>query len=199
MKTVSAGRHILFWVIALGGLTADLVSKQVVFKRLGAPHGSSEWFLDGWLKARFYTSFNEGALWGVGQGYAWLFALMSIFAFGGVLYWLFFRGGAQSAWLTITLAMITGGTLGNLYDRVGLHGHQKPGGEPYLAVRDFFHFVFGNYNYPIFNIADILLVSGAVMLVIQSFLAEETTSADKTAAETTAAQEINAGEQATAQ
>ncbi|MCL4110822.1 UNVERIFIED_CONTAM: hypothetical protein GTU68_039935 [Idotea baltica] len=173
MKTVSAGRHILFWVIALGGLAADLISKQVIFGQLGAPGGSSEWFLDGWLKVRFYTSFNEGALWGIGQGYAWLFAIMSLFAFAGVLYWLFLRGGAQSLWLTITLAMITAGTLGNFYDRLGIHGHEKPNGEPYLAVRDFFHFVFGDYNYPIFNIADILLVCGAIMLVIQSFLAED--------------------------
>jgi signal peptidase II len=172
MKTVSTGRHILFWVIALSGLAADLVSKQVIFQRLSAPDGSTDWFLDGWLKFRFYTSFNEGALWGLGQGYAWLFAIMSILAFAGVLYWLFIRGGAQSLWLTITLAMISAGTLGNLYDRLGIHGYSKPNGEPYLAVRDFFHFVFGNYNYPIFNIADMLLVSGAVMLVIQSFFAE---------------------------
>lgn len=65
--------------------------------------------------------------------------------------------------------LVSGGTLGNLYDRLGLHGVQPPGAtKPALAVRDFLHFQFGNYDYPIFNIADSCLVAGAIMLMLQS-------------------------------
>ena len=69
----------------------------------------------------------------------------------------------------MALALVSGGTLGNLYDRLGLHGVRPPDATTAaLAVRDFLHFQFGNYDYPIFNIADSCLVVGAIMLILQS-------------------------------
>jgi len=64
------------------------------------------------------------------------------------------------------------GTLGNLYDRLGLHGCVRPDGSAIYGVRDFLAFTFGTYHYPIFNAADCFLVTGAIMLAIQSFRAE---------------------------
>ena len=114
---------------------------------------------------------NEGALWGVGQGYAWVFASLSLFAIGGIVYWLFFYGAGRSWWLTVALALIMSGTIGNLYDRIGWHGCIKPEtGEPWYAVRDFLLFTFGGWPWPIFNFADVFLVTGAIMLILQSIL-----------------------------
>ena len=111
------------------------------------------------------------ALWGIGQGYTWIFAILSAVAVVGVLYWLFALGAANSWWLTLSLALIMAGTLGNLYDRLGLHGCIVNGTIKY-AVRDFLLFTFGDWNYPVFNFADVFLVTGALMLVVQSFRAE---------------------------
>ena len=177
---VPTNRYWCFGLLASFGLAADLLSKHVVFDRLGYPDGQTGWLIDTVpVQFRLYTSFNEGALWGMGKGFALVFALLSIIAFAGVLYWLFVRRGAVSLWLTIALSVITAGTLGNFYDRLGLHGVLRSdvfptnSTDPLLAVRDFLHFrFFETFDWAIFNVADMLLVTGAIMLVIQSFRAD---------------------------
>ena len=194
VRSFPRSRIAVFALIAVGGLVWDLYSKSAVFADLGYPAGSvqpsepgrhvlfphpnrvegqSTQFLDGWVRFRLYTSFNEGALWGMGQGYTWLFAALSVVAVIFVLYWLFGRGAARSLWLTVALALIMAGTLGNLYDRMGLHGCTKPGtDDTWYAVRDFLLFEFGGWPWPVFNFADVFLVTGASMLVLQSLQAE---------------------------
>lgn len=164
-------RLLLFALLAGGGLAADLASKHEIFDRLGVG-GTTGWLLHGWLKFELFTTFNHGALWGVGQGMTWLFATLSVAAIAGVLYWLFRGGAAKSLWLTVALALITAGTLGNLWDRAGMHGINGPDGRPVFAVRDFLHFRFGTFDWAIFNIADMCLVTGAIMLGLQSLKAE---------------------------
>ena len=176
---VPANRYVLFAALAIGGVTFDLWTKHAVFGQLGYPNGQSAWqwespIANGWLKFRFHTTFNHGALWGVGQGMTWLFTLLSIAAVVGVIVWLFVFSAARSAWLTTALGLVLGGTLGNLYDRLGLHRCIDPlTGEPILAVRDFMLAHLGTYPWPVFNFADVFLVTGAVMLVIQSLFFEQ--------------------------
>jgi signal peptidase II len=159
----------VYAVVAIVALSADLLSKSVVFERLGGVFQGTGWLIDSWLKFELHTSLNPGALWGMGQGFALGFAVLSVFAFLGILYWLFIHGAATSLWLTIALAFVSGGALGNCYDRLGLHGERFPNEtKPALAVRDFLRFRFGSYDYPIFNIADSFLVAGAIMLMIQT-------------------------------
>jgi len=153
----------------------DLYSKYVVFNSIGYPNGQSDWtrtFLNGWVQFRLYTSFNEGALWGIGQGYTAVFAILSIGAAIGILTWLFWFKAAQSFWLTVTLSLVMAGTIGNLYDRLGWHGNIVAG-EEIFAVRDFLAFTFGSYHYPIFNFADVFLVTGAIMLAVYSLFMDE--------------------------
>jgi signal peptidase II len=193
----------------LTGLAWDLGSKSWVFGELGYPQGASDWswtsgFLWGKFTVRLFTHFNQGALFGIGQGNGLLFAGLSIGAIGLVLYWLFVRGAAQSWWLTVTLGLITAGALGNLYDRLYLHGCMA-NGEPQYGVRDFILCTipwvelrrnpFGihllpEWDWPIFNFADTYLVTGAILLAIHSFRATE---AEKQAAnESKDAQSVNA-------
>lgn len=202
VTSVPRSRYGVFAVLAGGGLAWDLYSKSSVFHDLGYPAGQSAWareFFGGWVTLRLYTSMNEGALWGMGQGYAWLFAALSLVAIVGILYWLFAKGAACSLWLTIALALIMAGTLGNLYDRLGWHGCVDPRtGERWYAVRDFLAFTFDRWSllqfeferwtWPIFNFADVFLVTGTIMLFVQAFAPEPNAASadDAPAAETPA-------------
>jgi signal peptidase II len=189
MRAIPISRYWCFGILALGGTAADLISKTWVFSELGAPHRSSDWycrtnFLWGRFEFRLTTIFNEGALFGIGQGFSWLFAGLSIAAAAGIVYWLFVRGEARSWWLTVTLGLILAGAVGNLYDRLHLHGWTKPDGRPQHGVRDFldctipgFEFagslrprLVREYHWPVFNFADMYLVTGAILLTLYSFV-----------------------------
>jgi signal peptidase II len=109
------------------------------------------------------TALNYGALFGMGQNMGWLFATLSVLALAGILYWLFVAKAARDWLLTIALAGVTAGILGNLYDRLGLWAN--PTGSPIYAVRDWILFRYGQHTWPNFNIADSLLVCGAGLLI----------------------------------
>lgn len=173
-RTVPLSRYPVFAGLAAAALAWDLYSKSSVFGALGVG-GISDWqkfYFGNAVRFRLHTNFNYGALWGFGQGYTFVFATLSLVAATGILYWLFLRGGARSWWLTVALGLILGGTLGNLYDRLGLHGWKNADG-PVYAVRDFLDFqFFGVFDWAIFNFADSYLVTGAIMLVLYSFKPE---------------------------
>jgi signal peptidase II len=63
----------------------------------------------------------------------------------------------------MSLSLILGGALGNLYDRITL-GH----------VVDFLDFYIGPYHWPAFNIADSAIFIGAALMIYDSFRNKET-------------------------
>lgn len=174
-------RYVLFFALASLGLAADLLSKQWAFNKLGMPLDQPPWWLwEGY--AGFETSLNQGALFGLGQGWVNLFAMLSIVALAAILLWLFVAKAAHDFWLTACLGLITAGVLGNLYDRLGMHQlvwteqlNPALAGQRVYAVRDFILVQLGDqWRWPNFNIADSLLVCGAGLLVCLAIRTPET-------------------------
>ncbi len=169
-------RFVLFFVILVVGLAADLITKSVIFSQHFDPNDRSHeahWWIDGVFGIQ--TSTNGGALFGLGQGGSMWFAILSIVALLAILFWLFYKRLAHSLWLTITLGIISGGILGNFYDRVGWGYDPKWEWEEIrYHVRDWIHFRLDGIKFfdpwPNFNIADSLLVCGAIMLFLYTFL-----------------------------
>jgi signal peptidase II len=168
MQRYPRSRLAVYLLITSLGTAADLGSKSLVFDSMGGVFRRTDWLFDtAWVRFELHTSLNRGALWGLGQGWALWFAALSVVALVGINYWLFFRHAARSLMLTCCLALISAGTLGNLYDRLGLHGVSFPGeAGPARAVRDFLHFQFGSFDWAIFNFADCLLVVGSLLLFL---------------------------------
>jgi signal peptidase II len=200
-------RGALFLCIALAGCAIDLGTKSWIFGELGnievvsgspsAPLPAPQppiWLVDEVFG--FETSLNEGALFGLGQGQVRLFAGLSIVALLGITYWLFFAGACRDHLLTISLGCVSAGILGNLYDRAGLpglkwstlvdlrRGHDP--GDAVHAVRDWLHFKIDaiNFDWPIFNLADSLLVCGALILLWHALMVREPGGAAKPADKT---------------
>ena len=160
---------------------ADLITKAIAFKNLGMPGTSPGWpVIPNMLWYR--TSLNEGALFGLGQGMGWFFITVSVAALIGIVFTVSWLRIQNDTVLIVALASITGGILGNLYDRLGipaLHWHAPLGrqGEPVYAVRDWIHFrLEGIIDWPIFNLADSFLVLGAGLLLFLSFFPPAHTS-----------------------
>jgi len=173
-RPLPQGRVAWYCCLAIFGCAADLLSKHLVFGHPRLYRGSEWWLWQGHVGIQ--KSLNEGALFGMGQGQVWLFAVFSIFAVIAIPVWLFWFRAARDRWLNFALGCVTGGILGNLYDRVGLPALQwdqfypHRSGERVYAVRDWILFQWDDrWIWPNFNIADMLLVGGAGLLVIQSF------------------------------
>lgn len=179
MSNISPGRTWclrgwpLFAGIAALAAAIDLGTKWAIFRRLGMP-GERPGILLVPRMLALETNLNEGALFGMGQGMGMLFAAVSCLAIVGILYVVSQPANREDRWLLVALALITGGIIGNLYDRLGLPAlkwHAPAGrvGMPVLAVRDWIHFTLeGIIDWPIFNLADSWLVIGAGLLLLLS-------------------------------
>jgi len=89
----------------------------------------------------------------------WLFAFISSAVSLGLIIWLF-KLKAQQKLLALSLALILGGAIGNLIDRL-IYGY----------VIDFILLHLQNkWFYPAFNIADSAICVGAGLLLLDSFL-----------------------------
>lgn len=64
--------------------------------------------------------------------------------------------------VNIAFALIIGGAIGNVIDRIWLG-----------SVVDFLDFYYGSYHWPAFNIADSAIVLGAITMVVDSFFAAQ--------------------------
>jgi signal peptidase II len=162
-----------FLVMMVTGGAIDLWSKSAIFEWRGMPGQKDTWWLvDGHFGIE--TAINLGAVFGVGQGKGLLFAALSVVAAIGIFVWLFRFGAIYSWWLTVALGCVSGGIVGNLYDRLGMWWEPRflEMGYPIeykSGVRDWVLWqVNDNWKWPNFNIADSLLVVGACMLMYQS-------------------------------
>lgn len=163
----------LFFTVAAAAAVVDLATKWLLFRRLGLPgERPGIVVVPGMLSLE--TNLNEGALFGIGQGMGMLFAGVSVVALVGIALALRRPDARGDGWLVLALALIAGGILGNLYDRLGLpgllwHAPFERRGQPVLAVRDWIHFrLEGIIDWPIFNLADTWLVIGAGLLLVLS-------------------------------
>ena len=94
---------------------------------------------------------NTGAAWGLFHGRSFLLAVFSLLAL--VLLYFFRKSlGLRNLYTQMSLGLVTGGIIGNLYDRLA-----------YNHVVDFLDFHLGFYRWPAFNIADSSILIGVLL------------------------------------
>nr|VFK21665.1 MAG: signal peptidase II . Aspartic peptidase. MEROPS family A08 [Candidatus Kentron sp. LFY] len=102
-------------------------------------------------------TYNSGAafsfLSGAGGWQRWLFVGLSIIVSAILIYWL--RGVPRGeVRLPVALALVLGGALGNLWDRLA-----------FGAVTDFIDLHYHGWHWPTFNVADSAITVGALVLL----------------------------------
>lgn len=106
--------------------------------------------------------YNTGVSFGVLAGVpAWVLLLVGIAAVSALLIWMVL---AEDRNTTIALGLIIGGAAGNLVDRY------RQG-----AVTDFLDFYVGSWHWPAFNMADVGIVSGVGILLLNALVPAKAT------------------------
>ncbi|OQM75658.1 signal peptidase II [Pseudaminobacter manganicus] len=90
-------------------------------------------------------------------------------AIGMVLALVVWMGRAENRLTASALGLIAGGAIGNVVDRLR-HG----------GVTDFLDFYIGQWHWPSFNMADVGIVCGAGLLLLESFLPVKQTEPSRT-------------------
>ena len=103
---------------------------------------------------------NTGGAWSIFSNHSYLFIIASVVAI--VLLIKFMFGFKNNLRNNIAFARLFGGIFSNLADRIFL-GY----------VRDFLDFKIFGYNYPIFNIADVAIVVGVILLFVAIIKGED--------------------------
>lgn len=96
----------------------------------------------------------------------WMLIVFSLIAIAIVL-GVFIKAGRRVNPTSVALALVLGGAIGNLYDRLA-----------YRYVIDFLAFNLFGYHYPDFNVADSCIVIGAALLLIEVFRAPKSAFSD---------------------
>ena len=109
---------------------------------------------------------NEGAAWSILSGQRFILILISLIAI--IFLYKYLNDFKENKRNIIAFGLLFGGIFGNLYDRLFL-GY----------VRDFLDFNIFGYNYPIFNISDICIFIGTILIIIACIKGEDYGSSRK--------------------
>jgi signal peptidase II len=153
--------------LLIRGITIPFLGINVV----GMPLYSSTPIIGDFL--RFTYIENPGMAFGIDFGWKSFFAIFSIIASMAIFLYLY-RVRQESRLVRFSLALILGGAIGNLIDRV-FYGPLFDGTALFHGrVIDFIDFDFFNVNlfgynfsrFPVFNIADAAVTVGVIMLLV---------------------------------
>ncbi len=150
----SAPKARWFWPVLAVLVLTDCSTKELIQSELAGNPGPHS-VLGDWL--RLTLAYNPGAALSLSLGNASRFVFSSI-ALGaiGALLVLYRKTAADASLRAAALAMVAGGALGNLLDRL-----RSPRG-----VVDFIDIGIGDSRFWTFNIADIGVTVGALMLAV---------------------------------
>lgn len=91
----------------------------------------------------------------------WLFTGIAFAVCAMLMVWMK-RLPHSDKWNNIAYALIIGGAIGNVFDRI-VHGF----------VVDYLDFYWGTYHWPAFNLADTAIVIGAGMVILDGFISKK--------------------------
>ena len=145
-----------WYVLAAVVIVLDQISKQIVLANIA--YGETITVAPFW---NWVLTFNRGAAFSFlasEDGWQrWFFTVLALGVSGWIVFML--RQHPTQKLLSFALALIMGGALGNVIDRVR-----------FGAVVDFVQWHAAGYYWPAFNVADSAITVGAVLMVWDQFV-----------------------------
>lgn len=139
----------MIWaIIVVLIIAADQVTKFAIVKNINMGETIEV------IRDFFYITYirNKGAAWSIFQNGRYYFIALTIIASVIIIYFLL---KSKNRIFSLSLSFILGGAIGNLIDRIAVG-----------AVVDFLQFYFWSYMFPVFNVADIFITVGTIILAI---------------------------------
>jgi signal peptidase II len=150
--------------IAAAVVILDRITKRIVVQQL--PNGQAHTVIPGVFRitdvhntGAAFSMFAESASPTTVRNILIAFSVIAAIVLLGMLW----RTGRAITLSSAALALILGGAVGNLYDRIR-----------YSYVVDFLEVHIGSYHWPDFNLADSCIVIGACLLLIEIFRPQPT-------------------------
>jgi signal peptidase II len=152
MASPDTERSRIFWPVVVTVVLSDIVTKWIAVRDLWPRGVPREVFGD---VVRLTLVYNRGAAFGLhlGQYSRWIFLVLTVAALV-ILAQLYRATPGRDITRTLAIALVSGGAIGNLIDRV--RGPQ--------GVVDFLDIGIGDMRWPTFNVADMAVSTGAVLL-----------------------------------
>jgi len=152
----------VFYLVAAVVLVLDQLTKHWIVGAMSL--GEQRDVLGSFFRLTYVL--NDGAAFGLDLGGRWSFIAVTVLVAAFILF--YYSRSERTLTARWALALILGGALGNLVDRVRL-------GE----VIDFLHLSVGGFSWPIFNIADIGVSVGVGLLAVHLFRKEHPEPAEE--------------------
>jgi signal peptidase II len=151
--------------VSLGVIALDQWTKWLV--EIHLPQHTAQSIIPGLLNLTHVR--NTGVAFGLFashgmNGGSWLLTLLGLAALAAVTIYFWFAS-PHDRLLLVSLALVVGGAVGNLIDRMSSG-----------AVTDFIDVYAGSYHWPSFNVADSAISVGIVLMAIDSFRSRKKTS-----------------------
>jgi signal peptidase II len=144
----------LFWPLVLALVLADCTTKRLAVEHLAPAHVPHD-VLGDWV--RLTLAYNPGAAFSlhVGPHSRWVFTALTVGVLA-LLWQLYRQAAAHDLRRVVALGLVVGGAVGNLLDRL-----RSP-----LGVVDFIDIGVGSVRFWTFNVADVGVSVGAVILAM---------------------------------
>ena len=149
-------KRLIIFIIVPIILLAALIGLDQITKYFAARDKVNTTVIDGFFYLSYST--NSGAGFSFLADKEWgqlLFKIITPFALIAFIAFFVFAVKKSYKWLAYSVVSIIAGTIGNYIDRL-----------INSEVVDFLSFHFGSYIFPTFNVADICLTVGVIMLII---------------------------------
>ncbi|GAP62549.1 signal peptidase II [Ardenticatena maritima] len=162
MNETRRGRRWLLWGLAIAVFALDQITKQMV--RMWLPMHTTWRPFDTFPLNRLGVmhTYNTGAAFGILQDYGLFFVVIAFIVIAGIVVFQH-RLPPDRTLIFSALGLQLGGALGNLSDRL-IFGH----------VTDFIRIdLTDTYTFPIFNVADMAIVGGVLLLAWKLHQEEE--------------------------
>lgn len=158
----NGGKAMLFGGVLAGVLTLDLITKLLIQRSFTLYQQVP--IIGDYVRLTYI--YNPGAAFGIhlGEYSRFIFLFLSLLALTALaaMYWV---TPARDRVRLASIALICGGALGNLLDRVRSAD----------GVVDFLDVGIGNLRWPVFNVADVAVTTGAIFLALSLWREEQHT------------------------